>query len=52
KSTFIKIMLGIVHPTRGKAAILDKDIRDYSIHSNIGYLAENHRFPEFLTAKQ
>jgi ABC-2 type transport system ATP-binding protein len=52
KSTLIKILLGIVHPTRGKATILDKDIRDYSIHSNIGYLAENHRFPEFLTAKQ
>ena len=52
KSTFIKIMLGIVHPTRGKATILYQNIRDYSIHSKIGYLAENHRFPEFLTAKQ
>ena len=52
KSTLIKTLLGIVHPTRGKATILDKDIRDYSNHSNIGYLAENHRFPEFLTAKQ
>lgn len=52
KSTFVKIMLGIVHPTRGSATILNEDIRDHSIHSKIGYLAENHRFPEFLTAKQ
>lgn len=52
KSTFIKIMLGIVHPTRGDASILDRNIKDYSIHSKIGYLPENHRFPEFLTARQ
>lgn len=52
KSTFVKVMLGIVHPTRGTATILDENIRNYNIHAKIGYLAENHRFPEFLTAKQ
>lgn len=52
KSTLIKILLGIVFPTRGRATILGQDISDYRIHSHIGYLAENHRFPEFLTAGQ
>ncbi|MFQ5583071.1 MAG: ATP-binding cassette domain-containing protein [Calditrichia bacterium] len=52
KSTFIKILLGIVFPTRGRATILGQDISDYRIHSHIGYLAENHRFPEFLAAGQ
>ena len=52
KSTFIKILLGIVFATRGNAKILGKDISKVSIHSKVGYLAENHRFPEFLTAQQ
>jgi ABC-2 type transport system ATP-binding protein len=52
KTTLIKVLLGIVFPTRGSAKILGKDISDYTSHSRTGYLAENHRFPEFLTANQ
>lgn len=52
KTTLIKVLLGIVFPTRGSAKILGKDISDYASHARIGYLAENHRFPEFLTANQ
>lgn len=52
KTTLIKVLLGIVFPTRGAAKILGEDISNPGIHSRIGYLAENHRFPEFLTASQ
>jgi ABC-2 type transport system ATP-binding protein len=52
KTTLIKILLGIVHATRGEAKILGVSHSHYPIHSRIGYLAENHRFPEFLTAQQ
>lgn len=52
KTTLIKILIGIVHPTRGEAKILGSSYQDYQIHSRIGYLAENHRFPEFLSAAQ
>ena len=52
KTTLIKTLLGIIHPTRGTARVFDRSISDYHIHSEIGYLAENHRFPEFLTARQ
>ena len=52
KTTMIKLLLGICHPTRGKARLLDIDIKDHRSHSRIGYLAENHRFPDFLNANQ
>ena len=52
KTTLIKTLLGIVRPTRGTAALLGSSFRDHSVHRSIGYLAENHRFPDFLTASQ
>lgn len=50
KSTLIKILLGIVYPTSGSALVKGLPISDHKMHKNIGYLAENHRFPEFLSA--
>lgn len=52
KTTLIKLLLGIVFPTRGTGSLMGKSISDHSSHAKIGYLAENHRFPEFLTANQ
>jgi ABC-2 type transport system ATP-binding protein len=52
KTTLLKLLLGICHPTRGNAKLFDQDIRDYHSHTKLGYLAENHRFPEFLNANQ
>jgi ABC-2 type transport system ATP-binding protein len=52
KTTFIKILLGIVFPTRGEASLLGESISDYKNRKRLGYLAENHRFPEFLSAAQ
>ena len=52
KTTLIKILLGIVHPTCGEARMLGFAYTHYPVHSRIGYLAENHRFPEFLNAQQ
>ncbi|GBD90153.1 daunorubicin/doxorubicin resistance ATP-binding protein DrrA [bacterium BMS3Abin04] len=51
KTTLIKILLGIVHPTLGNAKVLGVDINDYSVRRKIGYLPENHKFPQFLTAE-
>ena len=52
KTTLIKTLLNIIHPTSGSALVLGEPINNYRIHKQIGYLAENHRFPEFLTAGQ
>jgi len=52
KTTLLKILMSIVHPSSGDAKILNHPSSDYTVHSRIGYLAENHRFPEFLTAGQ
>lgn len=52
KTTLIKLLTGIVNPTRGDADILGRPISDYATHAKIGYLAENHRFPDFFSAGQ
>ncbi|GAB4364300.1 MAG: ABC transporter ATP-binding protein [Calditrichia bacterium] len=52
KTTLIKILLGIVLPTRGRAKLLNIDISRFQARAPIGYLAENHRFPDFLNAHQ
>lgn len=52
KTTLVKVLLGIVLPTRGSGKINGITIRSHHSHSSIGYLAENHRFPDFLTARQ
>jgi len=52
KTTLIKLLLGICFPTRGEAKIFNEDIKKYKAHQSLGYLAENHRFPEFLSAEK
>jgi ABC-2 type transport system ATP-binding protein len=50
KTTLVKILLGITHPTIGIARIFEREITDHKIRSKVGYLPENHKFPEYLTA--
>jgi len=50
KTTLVKILLGITHPTVGIVRIFEREISDYKLRSKVGYLPENHKFPEYLTA--
>ena len=52
KTTFVKLLLSIVHPTKGNARLLGKPIGDKSARARCGYLPENHRYPAFLTAAE
>ncbi len=52
KTTLIKILLGVTFPTFGDARILNNDISNYKIKRKIGFLPENHKFPNYLTAEQ
>ncbi len=48
KTTLIKIVLGILFPTSGSAKLLEKPINDIPTKEILGYLPENHRYPDFL----
>ena len=52
KTTLVKLLLGIVHPTEGSAELFGKTIRSPGARRRVGFLPENHRFPEFLTGRQ
>jgi ABC-2 type transport system ATP-binding protein len=52
KTTFIKVLLEIVFPTSGSAEMLGSPVGDATVRHGVGYLPENHRYPDFLTAEQ
>ena len=54
KTTTIKLLLGLLKPTSGSGKIFGKDIVDDSvdIRANIGYLPQDPRFYEHMTARQ
>jgi ABC-2 type transport system ATP-binding protein len=52
KTTLLKLALGIVRPTRGSVSLFGQPAGDPSARRRVGYLAENHRFPVHLTARQ
>jgi ABC-2 type transport system ATP-binding protein len=50
KTTTIKMLLGLVHPTSGRAQILDYAPGDPRVMGRIGFLPEHFRFHPWLTA--
>lgn len=50
KTTFVKILLSIVHPSKGTVQLLGKPVGDVGARSHCGFLPENHHYPGFLTA--
>jgi ABC-2 type transport system ATP-binding protein len=54
KSTTIKLLLGLIKPTGGTASIFGHDIRRESvaIRKRVGYLAQDPRYYEHMTARQ
>src|SRR5512133_912366 len=54
KTTTIKLLLGLIRPTAGSARIFGLDtVRDsVAIRSRIGYLPQEPRFYEYMSARQ
>jgi ABC-2 type transport system ATP-binding protein len=52
KTTTIKILMGLLFPTGGRATILGKPIDDVSMHRRIGYCPENPYFYDYLSARE
>lgn len=51
KTTLIKILLGILHPTRGSASVLRMPAGSKAARRKIGYLPENLVFPRHHTGR-
>jgi ABC-2 type transport system ATP-binding protein len=52
KTTVLKILLGFVHPTWGRFEILGKNKLNSSVRAKLGYLPEEPRLYEFLSAEE
>jgi ABC-2 type transport system ATP-binding protein len=52
KSTTLKVLLGLVTPTRGESRIFGENSGDYRSHRAVGFLPENPYFYKFLTAEE
>jgi ABC-2 type transport system ATP-binding protein len=49
KTTLIKVMLGITGGWQGKASLLGQTAGTSSVRSRVGYLPEDHNFPDYHT---
>jgi ABC-2 type transport system ATP-binding protein len=49
KTTLIKILLGILNASDGSAHLLDQPVGKVATRRRVGYLPEDHRFPDYHT---
>ena len=52
KSTTVKLLLGLLFPTSGRALVFDRDASDVKKNERIGYLPEESYLYKFLSAEQ
>lgn len=52
KSTSIKMLLGLVHPSGGRAELLGRPVGDIGVRARIGFLPEHFRFYDWLSAAE
>jgi len=52
KTTTLKLLLGLLYPTKGKAAVLGGDGSDPKISSRIGFLPEESYLYRYLNARE
>ena len=52
KTTTLKMLLSLLHPTKGKAFVLGANSSDTKISARIGYLPEDSYLYKYLTARE
>src|SRR5437016_3092801 len=52
KSALVKIRMAGVKPTRAEGTVLGAAVGDKATLEHVGYLPENHRFPQYLTGRE
>jgi ABC-2 type transport system ATP-binding protein len=50
KTTLLKVLLGLCHPSGGRVSRLGGPLADRSTLARVGYMHENQAFPRYLTA--
>jgi ABC-2 type transport system ATP-binding protein len=49
KTTLVKVLLGVISATDGSAQVLDQPAGTADVRRRVGYLPEDHRFPDYHT---
>src|ERR671910_2841105 len=52
KTTTLKLLMGLVYPTTGRAELLGQPVGDVAAKRRIGYLPENPYFYDYLTGQE
>jgi ABC-2 type transport system ATP-binding protein len=52
KTTTLKILMGLIYPTSGKARILERSVGDVAVKHHVGFLPEAPYFYDYLTAEE
>jgi ABC-2 type transport system ATP-binding protein len=52
KTTTLKMLMGLVRPTRGRVEVLGRPVPDVEAQRRLGYLPESPYFYEYLTAEE
>lgn len=52
KTTTIKILMGLIYPTKGRAWLMGKPVGDVSVKGKVGFLPENPHFYDYLTGRE
>ena len=52
KSTLVKILMTVIRPSRCHGTMLGRAVGDKDALTDVGYLPEHHRFPEYLKGWQ
>jgi ABC-2 type transport system ATP-binding protein len=52
KTTLVKLLLALVHPTSGTVTRLGAPLSDRGTLARVGYMHENHAFPRYLSAAE
>jgi ABC-2 type transport system ATP-binding protein len=52
KTTTLKVLMGLIRPTAGRATVLGHDVRETQFRRHVGFLPESPYFYDFLTGRE